>query len=323
MKSIRSSSAVSLRAAIGQQKIVAFNVGPLGEFYLVLALEPMDYQTQPDGFAVFPKTMPDAPQRYRVIVVRDGLIETDTFIEGEPFNIHEVQPIGDDELLLVCSRSSYRGPEDFDLNGRIYTRDGRFLRAILMGDGIETVQATRRGELWTSYFDEGVFGNFGWNDPVGAAGLIAFSSQGEKLYAYEPPAGLDAICDCYALNVATADDVWCCYYTDFPLVHLRKQSVMSTWASPVHGAHAFAVTDDHALFAGGYEGRDLLTLVKLGPEGSVKKIGVFQLQDDDGGVINAQRTVGRGSSLYLLCDGVVHQLAIEDVLATLSARHSL
>jgi len=91
----------------------------------------------------------------------------DVAIECERFTIHDVQPLPN-ELLLACARSFYKGPDDFEKNGRIDTRDGEFLREILLGDGIQTVQAMSSGVIWTSYFDEGVFGNYGWTDPVGA-----------------------------------------------------------------------------------------------------------------------------------------------------------
>ncbi|MBB5203547.1 hypothetical protein HNQ51_000840 [Inhella inkyongensis] len=315
-KSLRPSASDSLRERIGQHTVVTFNVGPLGEACVVLALKPIDYRTTSPG-AVFAKTVPDSPQRYRVLIARDGLVEADTFIEGEPFNIHEVQPLGTDEILLACGRSCYRGPNDFEINGRVYSRDGRFLRAILLGDGIQNLQATRRGALWVAYFDEGIFGNFGWREPVGAAGLVAFDAQGERLYEFEPTGGLEAISDCYALNVASDEDVWCCYYTDFPLVHLRDRQVVSSWKSPVEGAHAFAVGEGHALFAGGYGNRHLFRLVQLGPQGSARVVGEFELRDNAGAAIEAMYTVGRGSSLHLLGDGIVHRLDLKDVLSQL------
>lgn len=298
-------------------EVVAFNAGPAGETYLVLACEPLDYATQSDGFAVFPKVVPDAPQRYRVIVLRSGEVERDLPIEGERFNVHEVQPLGGDELLLICARSRFRSPQDFDLNGRVYSSDGRFLRGMLLGDGVQSAQATQLSELWAAYFDEGVLGNFGWTRPVGAAGLVAFSGLGEMLYEYAPPAGLDAITDCYALNVATDDDVWCCYYTGFPIVHLHQRRIANWWLSPVQGATAFAIGNDqrHALFAGSYKSRQSLFLVHLGPQGQARTIGEFELRDGDGSLPPVQRVVGRGSSLYLLGDGMLHHVTVEGALA--------
>jgi hypothetical protein len=294
--------------------VVGFNVGPRGEVYLVLALEPLDYRTEDNGFATFAKTVPRSPQRYRVLAIREGDVELDLVIDHEPFNIHDIQPLADD-LLLVCARSAYRGPNDFDLNGRTYGRDGTFIRELLLGDGIETIQATTRGELWVSYFDEGIFGNNGWRNPVGAAGLVAWSDKGEKLYDYEADGSVGAMSDCYALNVATDVDVWCYYYTDFPLVQLREKRIASTWRVPVAGSHAFAVAAGHALFAGGYKDPDTFQLVRLGLDGAATRIGHFELKNEDDATVKAERTIGRGGSLYVLSEGILYMIAIDDVLA--------
>ncbi|WP_155638636.1 hypothetical protein [Burkholderia cepacia] len=141
-------------------ELVAFNVGADDALYMAFALEPLDDRTRSDG-ASFAITTPSAAQRHRLIAWRDGDTLLDLVVDNEPFDIHEIQPVGDD-LLVVCCRSSYRGPDDFDLNGRLYRRDGTRCGEILLGDGIQSVQVTGTGEIWTSYFDEGVFGNFGW-----------------------------------------------------------------------------------------------------------------------------------------------------------------
>lgn len=75
-------------------------------------------------------------------------------------------------------------------------------REFLLGDGISHVQSDANGNIWTGYFDEGVFGNYGWATPAGAAGLSCFTKSGEKIWGYEAPAGFDQIDDCDALNVA-------------------------------------------------------------------------------------------------------------------------
>ena len=316
-KVLRPSLSYTFKEAIGDHTIVDLNVGPSGEVYLLLAMDPLDYRTESNGFASFVKITPDVPQRYRVLVFRRGELELDLVIHGERFNIHTVQPLGDD-LLLVCARSRYRGKDDFDRNARVYARDGTFVRDFLLGDGVEAVQTTSRGEIWTSYFDEGVFGNYGWSDPVGAAGLVAWNQEGDNTYEYDAIGPVDAIVDCYALNVAGAEDVWCYYYTDFPLVHLREKRIVSTWNVPVAGSHAFAVGRGHALFAGGYDEsrRDSFQLVRLESDGTSKQVGEFDLIGDDDVAVRPDRTVGRGSILYVLAGMVLYEIDLKDVLAT-------
>ena len=315
MKKILSATiSFTLKEMIGQHTLVTFNVGPGGEVFVLLAVNSLDYRTKDNGFASFAKIVPDSPQRYRVLVFRQGELELDLAIQGERLNIHILQPLGND-LLLACSRSEYRRENDFDLNARVYSRDGRFLREFLLGDGLETIQTTGRSDIWASYFDEGIFGNYGWRDPVGSAGLVAWSELGEKIYEYEAVGSVDAIADCYALNVASNDDVWCCYYTDFPLVHLHKNRIASTWTVPISGSHAFAVKGEHALFAGGYDKRDSLHLVRLAQNGTSMLIGEFELIGEDNKAVKLGQTIGRGAILYVLSDAVLYEIDLNTVLA--------
>lgn len=204
--SLRLAPVLSVSALCDRGELVAFNVGPDGSAYFVFALNPLDdREVRPNG-SVFAKTRSDRPQSYRVIGVREGSCLLDARIEDEPFNIHDIQPVGE-ELLLVCARCRYRGPGDADRNGRVYNRDGQLTRELLLGDGIKGVQATTGGVVWTSYFDEGIFGNFGWEQPIGSSGLIAWDSSGRRLYEFEPIPPLDWMCGCYALNVESEEDV--------------------------------------------------------------------------------------------------------------------
>jgi hypothetical protein len=299
----------SLDAGIDPVRIVAFNVGADGDVWIVEGLEALDYRTADNGFATFPKTRPASPQRYRVWQLRDGNVVRDRLIEGEQFNVHDVQPVGED-LLLVCVRSQYRGPGDFDLNGRVYDGSGRLRRAILLGDGIQTIQATAGGTIWASYFDEGVYGNFGWNHPVGASGLIEWSADGTKLYEYEPNAEVGVIDDCYALNVAANGDVWCYYYSDFPLVQLRDNRIVGTWRIPVAGSHAFAIHDDTLLLCGSYKQKDRLYVVGVRPGETARMLREFDLHDRQGQRISLQKVVGRGGSLHVLDGHRLHVVSL-------------
>jgi hypothetical protein len=218
-------------------------------------------------------------------------IVLDVMIEGERFNIHDVQPLPG-ELLLACARSHYKGPDDFEKNGRIYTRGGRFAREILLGDGVQSVQATSSGVIWTSYFDEGVFGNYGWQSPVGASGLVAWDTDGNKLYEFEPRNGLDSICDCYALNVESEEDIWLYYYTEFPLVRLRRREIESVWKMPLGGSSAFAISAGHALFRGGYKDRDTYQLFSLGRSRKPELLSKIDLRDKSGRKLVAGRVSG-------------------------------
>jgi hypothetical protein len=205
--------AYDLSPFLSKGEIVAFNVGFSDELLVGVALKALDYQKERKGRAVFAKTKPNEPQRYRLLRGHNGSIESLSLIENEEYNIHDLQILPDNNILLVCGRSQYRGPDDFEKNGRIYSGDGKFIREILLGDGIQNTQVTSNGIIWTSFFDEGVFGNFGWKEPVGASGLVAWDIEGNKIFEYKPTKDLEHICDCYALNVASEIETWCYYYT--------------------------------------------------------------------------------------------------------------
>jgi len=303
---------VALAPLIGDGKLVAFNVGPDGNVYLVVALGPPDYRREQPGWASFAKTVLDHPQTYRVVGLSGSTLVLDVVIEGERFNIHHVQPLLD-RLLLVCGRSHYRGPDDFEKNGRVYTRDGKFEREILLGDGVQWVQATSKGVIWASFFDEGVFGNYGWQSPVGASGLVAWDSAGEKLYEFQPSDGLDRICDCYALNVNSEEETWLYYYTEFPLVRLHCFEIDSAWMMPVGGSDAFAISAGRALFRGGYKDRDTYHLFSLGSSGQTQFVSSLELRGQDDRKLVAERVAGRGDVIHLVSDGFLYRVDLQAV----------
>lgn len=281
-----------------QGELVAFNVGPEGAAYFAFALRPLDYRKLLPGGASAAKTQPDAPQSYRIVGLLGADVICDVLVENEPFNVHHVQPLPG-ALLLACARCRRRSERDIERNGRIYSLDGKLLNSIVLGDGIQDIQCTPSGLIWTSYFDEGVFGNYGWDNPLGAPGLVCWDHSGNVRHAFEPPDGLDPICDCYALNVASERDVWCSYYTDFPIVHLQGGRAVRSWPSPIPGSSAFAVGGSHLLMRGGYEHKDTYSLRTLPRSGEPRVTATFRLTDDAGNPVQPTHVVGRGSTLYM------------------------
>lgn len=309
-KLLQLSPIAELTPYLSEGELVALNVGPDLQIYAVIALNELDYRYESSGGS-FAKIKAESPQSYRVIAFKDGNVALDLRIINEEFNVHDIQPLPNHELLLVCSRSYYNGPEDFDKNGRVYSSDGKLAREILLGDGIQSVQTTSNGVIWTSFFDEGVFGNYGWNNPVGASGLVAWDSSGNKLYEYQPTDGLDSICDCYALNVESDASTWVYYYTEFPLVHLRNQQIVEHWQVPIAGSNAFAVSQGMVLFSGDYNQRDTYHLLELGPNGSTNEVSTINLIDPENQPFVAESVFGRFNALYLFRNSRVYRFDIE------------
>lgn len=306
-KALQLTPLTDLSSYLKEDKLVAFNVDAQGRVFVLIAQKDLDYRMHDSRGASFAKTEPDIPQVYRALAFYESRLLLDVQINEERFNIHDIQPLPDDELLLICARSNYRSPENYELNGRIYSATGQMKRSILLGDGIQDVQATSDGVIWISFFDEGVLGNYGWREPKGKTGLVAWDTQGNVIYAFQPKHGLDWIVDCYALNVANNVSVWFYYYTDFPLVHLQGQSIEDYWEMPIKGSSAFAISNNFALFSGGYNEREKYQLFELKKRNRVKRAGSFYLVDDSGKMIMAERVVGRAQALYIYCDNKVYR----------------
>ena len=164
------------------------------------------------------------------------------------FQFRYVRAIGE-KFLLFRARSAYRknGP---DQNAWIVSRDGTVLSRFCLGDGIQDCVVKKDGTIITSYFDEGVFGNYGWDEPLGACGLIAWTSEGTPLWKNEKY----PIYDCYAISLDEEENLWFYYYNEFRLVRTNFKEDL-VFELPIEGSGAFSVapSGDTFLFQGGYQ----------------------------------------------------------------------
>ena len=294
---------------MSQGELIAFDCLDNRNAIFAVAKKEIDYRNVTSGGS-FSKTKPDTKQDYSVFITSDeGAIHL-TDIIGEEFNIHHIQPLSKNRLLLVCSRSRWRSGTDYDFNGRIYGADGVFQKEILLGDGIQDVQVTTHGKIWTSYFDEGVIGNYGWNDPVGSSGLVAWKANGEKVYEYSPAFGLDIIVDCYALNVESNSTTWFYYYTEFSLVKIKDEQVTDYWKMPIEGSDAFAIYRNFALFRGADNDSDHLYLIELLDNNVANVIKKISLDN----IGNVDWVIARGDSLLILSGKCVYRVSVHDFL---------
>lgn len=162
-------------------------------------------------------------------------------------NFHFIQPVKD-KLLLLGARTFYRSDSGGKKNAFIMDRLGEVYDRFCFGDGINDCIALSDGKIITSYFDEGIFGNYGWNDPIGKSGLIVWSETGEIIWQADHD-----ICDCYAINTDENENLWFYYYTDFDLVKTDFKSE-KIYTPDISGACAFFLTKDtqHIIFDKGY-----------------------------------------------------------------------
>ena len=266
--------------------LISASAGPDGAPVFLAAEHPPESRTGPGGKG--PKRRTRLPLAYRIIVPHSNDV---TVIDLPPTQerLSFAQPLGPEQWLAAPPRSSGAS------NVSISSKDGQRLRSLHLGDAIEDIQTTRSGHIWASYFDEGVFGD----DALGQEGAICFSQDGQPMFRYNQLAeqqGFPFIADCYAMNVCSDEETWLYLYTDFPLVRIVQGQVKQVWHTiPVHGAHAFAIAEPLALFAGGYHKRQSLFLVRL----DTNAVEEMQPVTDEGAPIAMVTAFGRGSRLYL------------------------
>jgi hypothetical protein len=233
-------------------------------------------------------------------------------VRGELPSFHYVQALPEG-VLLVAARCVWRRG-GADKNAVIVGDDGKVIRRLVLGDGINDVRATEAGEIWVSYFDEGVFGNRGWRnpgpEPIGAPGLVCFDAEGETRARYDTTAaGTDMICDAYALNVDRDGDVWVYFYTEFPIVRVRRGRY-TRWSCGRRGAHAIAAWESRALLVGGYDDPATACVVELRHDGTTRELEEVTILTPEGTPIERMQIAVLGPDVWFF-DG--HRvLALDD-----------
>lgn len=241
---------------LGDAKLTDFSVAWNQNVYLLME--------QPSGKQG--KDWLRTPSIYTVVEIKldwmeQRVLETTLFPIGLlKFQFHYLRPVGE-HFLLLGARCAYQesGP---DQNAWIVSRDGAVLSRFCLGDGIQNCVVKVDGTIITGYFDEGVFGNYGWADsssthgyvpPVGECGLIAWTPEGTPLWKNEKY----SIYDCYAISLDEEENLWFYYYDAFRLVRTNFKEDF-VFDLPIEGSGAFAVSPsgDTFLFQGGYQKRD-------------------------------------------------------------------
>ena len=109
-----------------------------------------------------------------------------------------------------------------------------------------------------------------------------------------------------SFSVDLNEDVWCYYYTDFPIVRIKDRAIADYWESPVQGASRFSVSFPYILFVGGYKDKSLFQLVKLHQDRKANIIRKFRLEDKQGATIDPELIAVRGENMSVLSDGRVY-----------------
>ncbi|MFG1891110.1 hypothetical protein ACGFIR_25000 [Micromonospora sp. NPDC049051] len=304
--------------------LVSASIGPAGELVALwsnaadeAALRSVT--TQP-GWATFPDPATDRPVPVRVSRQTGDAVDVMS-LPGLTLAHPTAQPLPGGRMLVVGARCRWR-PDGPDRNGVIYDSNGRIEAQATLGDGIEHVLTTTSGDVWVGYFDEGVYGNYGWGSgdappPLGNMGLVRFSPELEPTWRFPSHVDNDAgaIDDCYALNVSD-DATWTCYYSGFPIVRIHGDDVTG-WRNQTDGAKALAVAGTRIGLLGGYgQQHDRFVVGELDGE-TMRVVGTHRLVLPDGTPLPAHVTVvGRGPVLHLITAERWHQLNLDHVPAT-------
>lgn len=269
--------------------------------------------------ASFPHSVAQHCYDIDLAIVERGGRTLSMCIEDVPLAHPQVQLMPDGRVLLVGRRAYLRDGEG-EHNALLVTPGEPAARSsFCIGDGVSSVQVDEFGRIWVGYFDEGVFGNFGWGlpdspPPLGRAGLTCWSANGERLYEFEPPDGCGPIDDCYALNVHEGA-AWVCYYSDFPIVSVGTDFETQGWLNEVGGAHSMAVGSGGRVgLVGGYGGLfDRLSLLEMTTE--VMSVGspVRLVMPNGDRLPDDCRMFARGSSISIVANGRWLRLDIDEI----------
>jgi len=261
------------------------------------------------GNAVFPQhPRMDKGYRFRLVRVAAGGVATTVELPPLDLAFVMVDVFPDGRVLLVGPRVSWRSETDFDRNGAVIDPETGAVSRILLGDGIEDVFVDARGRIWVSYFDEGVFGEFGWSDPgpppIGSSGLMVFDATGAILWTYPWQGGEPAIDDCYAMNVS-GDAAAIYFYSSFPVCTITRDFALSFFATPLRGCKAFAIAEGRVLFSGQYNESGFTGYRGLlNPDRAAEMEQVTYLRPD-GAPVQAVHILGRGDALYFFAEDAV------------------
>jgi hypothetical protein len=257
----------NITAPAGFPEMVSFDITPRGEFISAWAtLEGKTALTQrSDGgpnAASFPIPSPQSPVTIAVVEHANWGACTSVLPDVSTAFVH-IQPLPEG-ILVVGSRCEWT-PEHIEPNAFVYGRDGALLRHGIVGDGIGHVAATTSGNIWVGYFDEGVFGNFGWGgpgpQPIGAHGINCFAPDLELI---THASGIYDISDCYAMTT-TGDSVLACCYTDWDVLKIAPDGTETRWSNDqVSGARAIAVVDETVALIGSYDAPNRCVVGRLG-----------------------------------------------------------
>ena len=170
----------------------------------------------PDNRAIVLWTDPSSENYWLVSRQGERVLGT-VRIPARPWSADAVQPMPDGGVLVAARRCD-RVDGVHALNAAVYNAAGELTHEGSLGDGIEEILTTSRGDVWVGYFDEGIFSqaarSFEDSRSLGGSGLVRFTSDlkvdwefdfESSTFADERTAHHHRIAHVYSLNVTDAN----------------------------------------------------------------------------------------------------------------------
>ncbi len=245
---------------------------------------------------------------YKIIEIGQESIK-EIELEKQTYDYSFIQNINYDNYLLVGSRCCYYSDEKKDLNAKIVNNKGETISEFVLGDGIEDVYVSESNVIWTSYFDEGVYGNYGWENPMGTNGLVAFNNNGDILYEYDGKGWID---DCYVLNVSNDNEAWIYYYSDFEISRIKENKDVEQFNPKLSGADGIAISSNFLLLKKSCDSREEYYLYKRTEGSDISFFKKINIRIDK----HSERLMfsNRDSKIVYLLNGKVYIFDLNDIL---------
>ncbi|KQZ70112.1 hypothetical protein [Nocardioides sp. Root151] len=295
----------ALQSPPGFDELITVSAAPSGPVALwadATARSDIEAHFESLGSASFPETRTSSRPQVALCAYRSASMAPAhaVVLEELPIAHPLIQELPNGDFLVVGARCAWR-PEGPERNALIVGHDGAVVHEGTLGDGIEHMLVDDSGGIWVGYFDEGIFGNFGWGspgpEPLGSAGIVRWSPMFEKLWEYE---AIDDywLADCYALNV-DSDRVWACPYTDFSILEIASDQATARATTDVSGPRALLIAGEKVALMGDYKfGGSLL----LGNLDNLSRLKKSEIGIPDGRRMPPGTLVCRGSVAHFFVD---------------------
>ncbi len=248
------------------------------------------------------RTMDAGEAKYKIIHFRGGDL-IDVNLEQVARQPEPVQPLGADHYLLCAQNYRDRGKNNE--NAIVVDLAGNVVERLVLGRSIEAMKTTNNGNIWTCYFDEGVYSD----DPISKKIVACFDKHGKHLYPDECNSVFANWCN--NINVESDYSVWFSP-TVTGLVQVENFAIKTVSVEQHAGIGVFAISGEHALWAPfqpELTGLDLFVVSNL----QTSKNKFYQAVDDNGQVIKHEYYAACGSKMYFVANHDVYVIDLKDV----------